>query len=104
MEISFAIYQKIIKGVRVMSTNGTNTILTKRKLPNDITLIIYRYLHRDYVCKLNIHYHSVVTLYNSCMVSMGSKLYNYRGYFLSMDHGYVIDKHLKRVCNLPKNY
>jgi hypothetical protein len=90
--------------------------MSNRKLPNDITLIIHRYVHRFHVSKLNIHYRSIVffdsTTYNVLKVrekdENNFKSYNYRTL-----HVVNLTKHLKwsvfnrkrvRVCELPKNY
>jgi hypothetical protein len=82
-----------------------------RKIPNDIVLIVHRYVHHLRVRQLNHHYHSCIAFQSvngrlNIFTGEHYKSYNYRPEFVANTRLYnsVLNKRLKRVCDLPKNY
>jgi hypothetical protein len=63
-------------------SNITNTTNRTQKLPSDIMFIVYRYVHRLRVCKINTEYCSLVYNYYDCAIALrtchGFKCFNYR--------------------------
>jgi hypothetical protein len=84
------------------------------RIPNDVVLIIHRYIHRVHVSKINIHYRSNVYLdsYNVLMFRHEGetvfKCYNLRSlHVVNATNGLkwsVFNRKRVKVCDLPENY
>jgi hypothetical protein len=99
--------------------------MSNRKLPNDVVLIIYHYVHRFRMRNLNHYYHSFVECqyerrfrrneyetidsnhtHTMIAIHICCRFYSKRYNFRDMTFGWerVYNKYGSRVGNLPKNY
>jgi hypothetical protein len=86
--------------------------MVNKKIPNDILLIIHRYVHRFHIHQINKYYLDSVTIgcglsyctYRDCQcIKLWGKTYNYRT-LSSGYHLYVFNQKDMSVYNLPKIY
>jgi hypothetical protein len=98
--------------------------IRKLRLPNDVLLIVNRYIHRFNVYKLNSQYRDLFDMgcsgryhedfENPCHCIQNTywrKFYNYRNWKYSLEYDSYIwsfksifNKYKTKVSNLPKNY